>query len=117
MLCNGTWYHDETPVEVVRILEACRLSKTRIKFRYGHTTGPKIGQDWGDSMDQCGYVNRSGGSIQVPLVIYNKRSIGGPSILDHCIIKIQTARGGKVLYQHPNYQPYQDVEQPSLSAN
>jgi hypothetical protein len=65
----------------------------------------------------CGYVSRSGGQYKVPIVLYNKRTRGGPSILDHCIVKIQTARGGKVLYQHSNYHPHQDVEQPSLSAD
>jgi hypothetical protein len=109
LLINETWYHDETPVEVANILEACRLYNRRIKFRYGHTTGPDAGIDWGDSMDQCGYVGRSGGTMKVPLVIYNKRALGGPHILDHKIIKIQESRGGKVLYQHLMYQPHPEV--------
>lgn len=109
MLINGTWYHDETPVEVAHVLEHCRLNKIRIKFRYGYTTGEDIGQDWGDSMDQCGYVSRSGGQLKVPLVIYNSRTIGGPHILDHKIVKIQESRGGKVLYQHLMYQPHPEV--------
>ena len=106
MRINETWYHDETPVEIANVLETCRLNKTRIKFRYGYTTGPQAGQDWGDSVYMCGYVSRSCGTMKVPIVLYNTRTRGGPSILDHCIIQIQTARGGKVLYQHPAYQPY-----------
>jgi hypothetical protein len=106
---NDTWYHDETPVEVANVLEACRLYNKRIKFRYGCTTGPDAGKDWGDSTDMCGYVGRSGGTMKVPLVIYNKRSLGGPHILDHKIVKIQESRGGKVLYQHLMYQPHPKV--------
>lgn len=109
MLINETWYHDDTAITVVDILEACRKSKTRIKFRYGYTTGPDAGQDWGDSANMCGYVSRSCGQYKVPIVLYNKRTDGGPSILDHCIIKIQTSRGGKVLYQHPSYRPFPEV--------
>jgi hypothetical protein len=109
LLVNETWYHDETSMAVIDVLEACRKSKTRIKFRYGHTTGPEAGQDWGDSMDMCGYVSRSGGQLKVPIVLHNRRSHGGPHILDHRIIKIQTARGGRVLYQHLMYQPHSEV--------
>jgi hypothetical protein len=109
LLINETWYHDETPVEVANILEACRLYNKRIKFRYGNITGPEAGQDWGDSMDMCGYVSRSCGQFKVPIVLYNKRAMGGAHILDHRIIKIQTSRGGKVLYQHPCYMPYSEV--------
>ena len=109
MLINGTWYHDETPVEVANILEACRLYNKRIKFRYGCITGPDAGKDWGDSMDQCGYISRSCGQYRVPIVLYNKRSDGGPHILDHKIVKIQESRGGKVLYQHLMYQPHPEV--------
>lgn len=109
MLVNKTWYHDETPIEVANVLEACRLYNKRIKFRYGYTTGAQAGQDWGDSANMCGYVSRSTGPMKIPIVLYNKRTRGGPSILDHCIIKIQTSRGGKVLYQHPMYQSHHEV--------
>jgi hypothetical protein len=109
LLINETWYHDETPVEVANVLEACRLYNKRIKFRYGCTTGPDAGKDWGDSMDMCGYISRSCGQYKVPIVLYNKRSDGGPHILDHKIVKIQTSRGGKVLYQHPSYRPFHKV--------
>jgi len=60
-------------------------------------------------MDMCGYVSRSGGQYKVPIVLYNKRAMGGAHILDHRIIKIQTSRGGKVLYQHPCYMPHSEV--------
>lgn len=109
MLVNETWYHDETDLEIANVLEACRLCNKRIKFRYGHTTGPQAGQDWGDSANMCGYVSRSCGQYKVPIVLYNKRTRGGPSILDHCIVKIQSSRGDKVFYQHPLYKPYPEI--------
>ncbi|GAC1646382.1 MAG: hypothetical protein NVS9B15_04390 [Acidobacteriaceae bacterium] len=32
-------------------------------------------------------------------------SNGGASVLDDCIVKIEEARGRRVLYQHPLYKP------------
>ena len=43
------------------------------------------------------------GPVKVPLLIANSRSIGGGAILDFCIVRIRTAAGGRVLYQHPAY--------------
>ena len=108
---NDTWYHDETAIEVISLLEMCRLNNRRIKFRYGYTAGSLAGQDWGDDMDTCGYVSRSTGPHKVPIVLYNKRSTGGGHIMDHRIIKILLTRGDKVLYMHPNYRP------PTADAN
>ena len=51
----------------------------------------------------AGYIGRSTGSQKIPLLIYNTRSMGGDHILDHCIVKIATAVGKHVLYQHPKY--------------
>ena len=33
----------------------------------------------------------------------NTRSLGGGSILAHCIVRIRESAGGRVLYQHPDY--------------
>ena len=50
-----------------------------------------------------GFIGRSTGSIKVPLLIHNRRSVGGPSLLDHCIVRVRESAGGRVLYQHPQY--------------
>jgi len=109
MIINGTTYHDETPIEIVNILEAARLSRVdgngyRLRFRWGDT---ETGRDWGDAYHDTyrveGYVGRRGGTSKIPLLIWNSRSYGGGAILDHCIVKIVTARGKRVLYQHPTY--------------
>lgn len=99
---NGTEYDAKTPDRVISILERYRQNKSlgRIELDYGDT---ETGRSWGEVYDITGYVGRSTGKYKVPLLIYNSRSIGGGSILDHCIIRIREARGKKVLYQHPKY--------------
>ena len=102
---NGTSYHTDTKQEIIEILERCRTRRVRIRFRYGDDDG----QDWGDSCDMEGYIGRSGGQMAVPLVIYNSRSYGGPAILDNRIIRIETTKGRRLLYQHPSYKPPKEV--------
>lgn len=105
MIVNGTTYHDETPKEIVYILEDARMSKVdgygyRLRFHWGDV---KTGRDWGDTYHVEGYVGRSTGTSKIPLLIWNSRSLGGGAILDDCIVKIVTARGKRVLYQHSKY--------------
>ncbi len=92
---NKTSYHVGTSDQVIEVLEQCRLNLTRILLDYGDT---ETGQSWGEMYDIRGYVGRSTGSIKIPLLVYNSRSIGGGSISTHCIIKISESKGGKVLY-------------------
>jgi hypothetical protein len=102
-LINGTSYDTRTPDEVVRVLEQARLSRTRLHVSLGHTEGDKAGLDWLEEFESHGYVGRSTGSIKVPLLIANSRSLGGGALLDHCIVRIRQSNGGRVLWQHPAY--------------
>jgi len=43
------------------------------------------------------------GPRHVPILLYDKRSIGGGHILDHCIVKIQETVSKRVLYEHPTF--------------
>jgi len=99
-IINGTSYHLETPDEVVRVLENARTNRTRLHVSLGET---KTGRDWLEEFESYGYIGRSTGSIKVPLMIHNSRSLGGGAILDHCIVRIRTTSGGRVLFQHPHY--------------
>lgn len=99
-IVNGTAFHVDTPPEVVSILEN-NLSNRRAERLNFHFGDRETGRAWGDI--DTGYVGRSTGRIKIPLVVYNARSLGGPALLDHCIVKITTARGKRVLYEHPHY--------------
>lgn len=97
---NGTSYDERTPNEVIRVLENARANRTRLHISLGDTT---TGTDWLEECETHGYVGRSMGPVRVPLLVANRRSLGGGAILDHCIVRIRTAAGGRVLYQHPQY--------------
>jgi hypothetical protein len=92
---SGTFYHEETSDEVVEVLERARENGTRLTLDYGDV---KTGESWGEVYDINGYVGRSNGRIKIPLLIHNNRSMGGGSVLDHCIIGIYTSKGKRPLY-------------------
>lgn len=93
---DGTSYHEETSDDVIRVLEACRKDGTRIRMDYGDVN---TGKSWGEIYDVVGRVSRSCGQSKIPILLHNKRSMGGGAILDHCIIAIHTSKGDKVLYK------------------
>ncbi len=97
MLANGTTYHDSTDIEVVGLLEYLRKTTTRISVTY---CDAKTGKPWDDRPD-CGRVSRSMGPIKIPILLHNRRSLGGAGLLEHCILRIEYAnkRKGGVLYQ------------------
>lgn len=97
---NGTSYDERTPNEVIRVLENARANRTRLHISLGDTEN---GKDWLEEFETHGYVSRSMGPVKVPLLVANTRSLGGGAILDHCIIRIRTSSGGRILYQHPKY--------------
>jgi len=92
---NGTSYNINTNDVVIRILEDCRVNRTRIVLDYGDI---KTGESWGEVCDITGYVGRSAGTKKVPILVYNSSSFGGGEILTHCIIGIKTSKGKRVLY-------------------
>ena len=100
---NGTSYDVRTQDEVVAILEHARLNRTRLHVSLGETGGPEAGKDWLEENDVYGFIGRSTGSIKIPLLIHNRRSLGGPGLLDHCIVRIRTSSGGCILWQHLGY--------------
>lgn len=97
---NGTFYHVDTSIEVIGILEQARQESVAIVVHYGNA---ETGKDWEEVYDVSGKIGRSIGPVKVPLLIYNSRSLGGPSILDHCIVKIVTRKGKRQLYCHERY--------------
>jgi hypothetical protein len=96
---NGTFYDATTNKDVINVLENARANNTRIILDYGDV---KTGKSWNEIFDVTGRIGRSTGSIKIPLLIHNRRSMGGGAILDNCIIGIKESKGKRVLYQMKN---------------
>lgn len=93
---NGTYYNHKTSDEVIEILERARINKTRIVLEYGDVN---TGISWGEIYGTTGRIGRSMGTIKIPILLHNSRSLGGCGILDHCIIGIRESKGKRVLYK------------------
>lgn len=97
---NGTFYDKRTLQEVIDAIELARAGGWRVRLSYGDTL---TGRDWQEQYGIVGRIGRSTGPVKVPILMHNRRSIGGPAILDCCIVRIVSSAGGRVLYQHPKY--------------
>lgn len=98
---EGTWYHIDTPDEIIDVMDRARYSGKRLRFHWGDNA---TGLDWGKQYDVMGTIGRSTGHIKIPLLIHNKRSTGGTAILSDCCVKItETTKPHRILYQHQNY--------------
>ena len=100
---EGICFNPETPDDLCRIIAALIESgrETRIRIFLGDTA---TGKEWAEENDVTGYFGRSTGQFKIPLLVNNRRSMGGPAVLDHCILKLQTT-SGRVLWQADNYVP------------
>jgi hypothetical protein len=99
-------YYEDTPPEIIQILEGIRLRKERVIFDFGD---PKTGQSWGESHDVQGYIGLSrGGDARYPILLPNKRSPMGDLISTNRIVKITAFKGIAVIYEHPTYKPAKD---------
>jgi hypothetical protein len=95
----GTWFTPGTPPEVQRILEDARRTGDRLKLTLGDR---ETGRDWG-GRPEVGGIGRSGGILKTPLLVSNRRSMGGGAILTDCIVKIETSVGSRRLWAHPTF--------------
>lgn len=94
-------YNLGTSPELIEILERHRKQKTRLRFHWGD---PETGEDWGEIFDVSGHIGLSRGhQARFPLLIHNKRSMGGGAISTDRIVKITYSKGKAPIYTHPKY--------------
>jgi hypothetical protein len=96
-VANGTYYDIEAPDVAVLALENARISGVRVTFDYGNL---QTGVSWGEVNDITGRIGRSMGPVKSPILLYNKRSMGGGCIITSRILSIKESKGGRVLYVH-----------------
>jgi hypothetical protein len=100
-MSDETYYDPRTPPEVRAVLERVRGTGERVRLFLGD---PDTGRDWNEEHDVAGRIGRSTGPTKVPLLIASRRSMGGPQLLDYCIVRITTTtQPYRELYRHPTY--------------
>lgn len=97
---GGTWFHAGTDDEVAVRLEIARVNNTRVRVYYGDKD---TGRSWLDEWHMMGTIGRSCGQIKIPLMIASARSMGGPGLLEHCIVAIQDVKTKRWEYRHPKF--------------
>ncbi len=88
---NGTSYPVDTDPTLVFILEGLRSTQNRVIINYGGYAG-------------AGYISRTSGPRKSPLLVYNRRSVGGDLLSLDSIESIRHANkknGTHTLYQRP----------------
>lgn len=94
-------FHPETPQELRDLLTPLNQSRRRVRIFFGDRA---TGTAWLEEHDVTGTIGKSfGGDSPIPLLINNARSMGGPGLLDHCIVKMMDIASGRTLYQHPKF--------------
>jgi hypothetical protein len=93
-------FHQDTNPKVKELLTLLNHSRRRVRIWYGDTI---TGKAWNEEYDVTGIIGRSSGFAKIPLLIANRRSVGGGAILDHCIIRIDDTSARLTLYKHPNF--------------
>lgn len=94
---DGTEDTRATPDEIVAILEKYRDRETEVRVFYGDAL---TGRSWLGENDIVGTIGRSTGRIKIPLLVPTAGH-GGPGLLDHCIVRIDTRT--RTLWQHPTF--------------
>ena len=99
-------FHATTNETVKHLLISLNASKQRVRLVLGDVA---TGKSWNEENDTIGTVGCSTGTQKIPLLIRSARSLGGGSILDHCIIGILAVERNcgkrRWLYKAPNYIP------------
>jgi hypothetical protein len=106
---KGFFFSADTPQEVMDFI-ARNHHTERFRFIYGDA---QTGEAWISEEDAKaygiraagdeGYIGRTTGTQKIPIAVYNERSMGGGAISTDCIVRIETCKGKRVQYTHPNF--------------
>ena len=105
-----TRYHKETPAALIRVLEDLLQNDTHVGLIYGDVSTGRV------QRSVAGYVHRSTGARQIPLLAPRSEQ-GGSPIKDHCILRILDLDRDFVLYQHPSFHEFEEEHADSEASS
>ena len=91
---NGTSYIVGTTMACAEAIEKIRASRVRVRIIYGDPSTLKAWEG-----HEFGTIGRSCGTVKVPLLAHNVRSLGGGAIATRVVLEIRESKGGRVLYR------------------
>ena len=97
---SGTTYQVSTDENLIPVIESLIRNKTRVRVYYGDKQTGKV---WNEEYDVRGYIGRTTGN-KSPILVYNKRSMGGGLLLTNFILRIVETNSKRVLYTYHNFQ-------------
>ena len=95
---EGTYYNVDTNPRVIAWIERLRVTHTRVRIHYG-TPANGLWNERGIA----GYVSRSMGTVKIPILVHNERSLAGEALITDCIMLIEHSnkQKGGVIWKHP----------------
>ena len=96
-IVNGTSYDARASDKLIQALENARLTNKRVRIWFGDSV---TGAVWNEENDVVGTISRSTGAIKVPLLVANRRSLGGGILLERHIVHMVDTKTKQVLYSH-----------------
>ena len=93
---------DNISEELINIILRAYKYKFRIRLFYGdiHT-----GRSWNEEYDVMGTIGRTTGNIKIPILVHNKRSLGGGALYLPSVIRIDDIEDKRTLWKLPNFHP------------
>lgn len=85
---SNTWYHIDTPNEIINTIERAIYGKYRVKIKYKDGFEDFTGYTK-DGLNVSMYIGKSNGSVKIPLHIPNKRSYSGGGLSTNLIESIE----------------------------
>lgn len=101
---GGLSFDPATPMEVAKLIAGYVDEPVRIRLDYGN---PETGESNSSEIDVEGYVRRSDGDVQFPVLLPTSRSSAGNPISCNIVVAIWGTDGSRV-YKHPTYTPKYD---------
>lgn len=92
-------FNNKTPKRTAEKLIGILNSGIRVVFDFGNI---EMMESWNEIYGTTGYIGLSKGfyNLYWPLLVHNKRSIGGSLLLTHCILTIKRSKGKELLFTH-----------------
>ena len=81
---------------LMKVLKKYENYPRRVRIWYGDR---QTGESWNDEYDVTGTIGRTNGQIKIPIILNNKRSLGGPALLVGSIIRVDDIEGKKTLWK------------------